>query len=212
MIGAALGVVQGLTGVVGGMIGSGKRKSEQRAAQAEFARRQAAFENLDTSNVYANMENVYEDLTVNQQEAQFIAQQQQQGLANTMDAMQGAAGGSGIAALAQAMANQQSVNSQRAAASIGRQEASNQAAAARMAGQLQNLEAQGELVSRNQELNKVSTLMGMSGQRLQAANEARNAATEGLLAGIGGVVGGIAGMQQDGGNIGSNLASGLGIS
>jgi hypothetical protein len=95
-IGAALGVVQGLTGIVGGMIGSGKRKAEQRAAQAEFARRQAAFENLDTSNVYANMENVYEDLTVNQQEADFIAQQQQQGLANTMNAMQGAAGGSGI--------------------------------------------------------------------------------------------------------------------
>jgi hypothetical protein len=78
-----------------------------------------------------------------------------------------------------------------------------------MAGQLQNLEAQGELVSRSQELNKVSTLMGMSGQRLQAANEARNAATEGILAGVGGAIGGAAALGI--GDIGGGLAAGLGL-
>ena len=196
MIGAALGAVQGLTGVVGGLIGGGKRRREQRRAQAEFNRRKQTFENLDTSNVFTNMENTYEDLTVNQQEAQFVAQQQQQGLANTMDAMQGAAGGSGIAALAQAMANQQSVNAQRAGASIGQQEASNQAAQAQMAGQLQTMERKGELLSREAELNKQSTLLGMSGQRLQAANQARQDATQGLMAGIGGVIGGVAGYRH----------------
>ena len=67
-LGAALGVVQGLTGVVGGLIGGGKRRREQRRAQQEFNRRKAQFMNLDTSNVYANMENVYEDLTVNQRQ------------------------------------------------------------------------------------------------------------------------------------------------
>lgn len=189
MIGAILGAAQGVTGIVGGLIGGGKRRREQRDAQAQFDRRQAEFENLDTSNVYSNMENVYEDLTVNQQQADFIAQQQQQGLSNTLDQMQGAAGGSGIAALAQAMANQQAQNAQRASASIGQQEAQNQAAQARMAGQLQSQEAQGELISRNAEMDKTSTLLGMSGQRLQAANEARQAATQGLMAGIGGVAG-----------------------
>ena len=74
MLGAALGAVQGLVGIAGGIIGSGKRKREQREAQAEFKRRQAQFQNLDTSNVYANMENVYEVLTVNQQQAQFEAE------------------------------------------------------------------------------------------------------------------------------------------
>ena len=198
MIGAALGAVQGLTGVVGGLIGGGKRRREQRRAQAEFNRRKQTFENLDTSNVFTNMENTYEDLTVNQQEAQFVAQQQQQGLANTMDAMQGAAGGSGIAALAQAMANQQSVNAQRAGASIGQQEASNQAAQAQMAGQLQTMERKGELLSREAELNKQSTLLGMSGQRLQAANKARQDATQGLMSGIGGMIGGVAGLGKAG--------------
>ena len=191
MIGAILGAAQGVTGIVGGLIGGGKRRREQRAAQAEFNRRQADFENLDTSNVYTNMENVYEDLTINQQQADFIAQQQQQGLSNTLNQMQGAAGGSGIAALAQAMANQQSQNAQIASASIGQQEAQNQAAQARMAGQLQSQERQGELISRQAEMDKTSTLLGMSGQRLQAANQARQAATQGLMAGIGGVLGGV---------------------
>jgi hypothetical protein len=207
MIGAALGVVQGLSGIAGGIIGSGRRKREQRAAQEEFARRQSQFANLDTSNVYAGLENVYEDLTVNQQQADFQAQQQQQVLANTMNQMQGAAGGSGIAALAQAMANQQSQNMQAASASIGQQEAQNQAAKAQMAGNLQSLEAQGELLSREAELNKVSTQMGMAGQRLQAANQARAAATQGILAGVGGVLGG--GAQGGLKDIGGQLAKGL---
>lgn len=208
-LGAALGVAQGLVGIAGGIIGSGKRKREQRAAQEEFNMRKQAFMEQDTSNVYANMENVYEDLTVNTRQADFQAQQQQQALANTMSGMQGAAGGSGIAALAQAMANQQSQNMERASISIGQQEAQNQAAKAQMAGQLQLQERKGELLSREAELNKVSTLMGMSGQRLQAANQARAAATQGLMAGIGGVVGGAASLGFD--DIGSKLAGAVGI-
>jgi len=203
-LGAILGVAQGVTGIVGGMIGSRKRKREQREAQAEFQRRQAQFENLDTSNVYAGLENVYEDLTVNQQQAEFVKRQQQQALAQTMGGMQGAAGGSGIAALAQAMANQQMLGAERAGISIGQQEAQNQAAQARMAGQLQFAEAKGELLSREAELNKVSTLMGMSGQRLQAANQARADATRGILGGIGGMMGGAAAMFAGGGGIGGD--------
>ena len=60
---------------------------------------------MQFENPYADLqtsfENPYEDLTVNTQEADMLAQQQQQSLANTMSNLQGAAGGSGIAALAQ---------------------------------------------------------------------------------------------------------------
>ena len=107
-------IIGGLTGIAGGIIGGGKRRREQRAAQKEFDINKARYENLDTSNLAANMENAYEDLTVNTQAADFAAQQQQQAIANTMSSMQGAAGGSGIAALAQAMAGQQSQNLQKA--------------------------------------------------------------------------------------------------
>ena len=127
-MGAVMSGVQGIAGIASGLIGAGKRKREQRAAQAEFDKRKNEFEGLDTSNLYSNLENVYEDLTVNQQQAEFTNRAQQQSMANTMDTMQGAAGGSGIAALAQAMANQGSQNAERAGISIGQQERSNQAA------------------------------------------------------------------------------------
>jgi len=179
--------VSALGSIAGGMIGSGKRKREQRQAQAEFDRNKARYESLDTSNQYTNLENTYEDLTVNTQAADFAAQQQQQVLANTMSGMQGAAGGGGVAALAQAMANQQSANMQAASADIARQESSNQAAQAQMAGNLQMAERMGAEKSRAAELDKTETLLGMSQQRLGAANAARQAATQSIIGGVTGV-------------------------
>jgi len=189
-MGAIMSGVQGIAGIASGLIGSRKRKKEQRAAQAEFNRRKGQFEDLDTSNLYTNLENVYEDLTVNQQQAEFTQRAQQQSMANTMSGMQGAAGGSGIAALAQAMANQGSLNAERAGISIGQQERSNQAAQMQQGAQNQLLERQGEGQSRAAELNKVSTLMGMAGQRLGAANEARAAGKQAILGGVGNILGG----------------------
>ena len=184
----ALGAVQGLASIAGGMIGSGARKREQKAAQGEFNRNKTRMEGADTSNLYKNQENVYEDLTVNTKEANFIAEQQNQGMANTMDSLQGAAGGSGIAALAQSLANQQSTNAQGAAVSIGQQEAGNQAAERQMAGQIQTNEIQGAYDSRAAEKDKVDTMFGMSQQRLASANEARADATKAIVGGVAGVV------------------------
>lgn len=179
--------VSALGSIAGGMIGSGKRKREQRQAQAEFDRNKARYESLDTSNQYTNLENTYEDLTVNTQAADFAAQKQQQVLANTMSGMQGAAGGGGVAALAQAMANQQSANMQAASADIARQESSNQAAQAQMAGSLQMAERVGAEKSRAAELDKTETMLGMSQQRLGAANAARQAATQSIIGGVTGI-------------------------
>ena len=86
-----LGAVQGLAGIAGGIIGSGKRKREQREAQREFNRNKARMEGLDTSNLAVNQENTMEDLTVNTQQADFVNQQQQAGMASTMDKLSGAA-------------------------------------------------------------------------------------------------------------------------
>tara|TARA_R110000772_G_scaffold94415_1_gene192305 strand:- start:45 stop:671 length:627 start_codon:yes stop_codon:yes gene_type:complete len=188
-VGALKGAVTGLAGIAGGIIGSGARKREQKAAQAEFNRNKARMEGADTSNLALNQENTMEDLTVNTQQADFIAQQQQQGMANTMDSLQGAAGGSGIAALAQSLSNQQTANAQAASASIGQQEAGNQMAERRMAGQLQNQELQGAYNSRAAEKDKTDTMLGMSQNRLGAANAARDAATNSIIGGVAGVAG-----------------------
>ena len=186
-----LGAVQGLAGIAGGIIGSGKRKREQREAQREFDRNKQRMEGLDTSNLAVNQENTMEDLTVNTQQADFINQQQQAGMANTMDKLSGAAGGSGIAALAQSLAQQQTANAQSASASIGQQEASNQMAERQMASQLQRQELQGAYESRAAEKDKTETMLGMSQQRLGAANAARDAATSSIIGGVAGVAGSV---------------------
>ena len=188
-VGALKGAVTGLAGIAGGLIGGGARRREQKAAQSEFDRNKMRMENADTSNLAVNQENTMEDLTVNTQQADFIAQQQNQGMANTMDSLQGAAGGSGIAALAQSLGNQQTANAQAASASIGQQEAGNQMAERRMAGQLQNQELQGEYASRAAEKDKTDTMLGMSQNRLGAANDARAAAKGAVIGGVGGLMG-----------------------
>lgn len=184
-----VGGVKALTSIAGGIIGSKKRKREQRAAQANYDKQLQRLEGMDTSNPYANLENTYEDLTVNTQEAEMLAGQQQQALANTMSNLQGAAGGSGIAALAQSMANQQSQNLQAATASIGQQEARNQQLAAGQAAEIQQAERKGEMMSRQMEASKVSGMLNRAGQRLSAANQARQAATNSIMGGVGEMVG-----------------------
>lgn len=178
-------VIQGIGSIYSAVHGHKDRKAEQAAAQAEYDANRARFMNQDLSNPYANMENPYEDFTVNTQAADMMAQQQAVGMASTMNAMKGAAGGSGIAAMAQALAGQQAQNAQAASADIAKQEASNQAAAAQMEGKLQTMERKGELLSRQMKQEQYATELGMSQARLGAANLARQQATQALFNGVG---------------------------
>ena len=185
-------VISGGIDIANSIIGSKRRKAEQLQAQGLYDSSMNDFRNLDTSNPYANMENTMEDLTVNTQAADFTAQQQNQGLSNIMGSMKQAAGGSGVAALAQSLANQQSQNAQAASASIGQQEASNQAAAAQQAGANQKMSREGDYLSQQMERGQTETELGMAQGRLGAANQARIDATQSLVSGIGQVAGGIA--------------------
>ena len=188
--GAAIaGGIQGLAGIAGGIIGSGKRRREQRAAQQEMARSKARMMNLDTYNLAANMENPYEDLTVNTQAADFAAQQNQANLANTMSGLQGAAGGAGIAALAQSMANAGAQQNQAAAASIAQQESANDKLAAQGAMQVQQADVAGASAARGLEYQKAGGLMSLAQNRLGDANAARQQATQSIMGGIGALAG-----------------------
>ena len=129
-------------------VGGKKRLARRDAAQSAYDQSMQQYFAQDTSNLYANMENTMEDLTVNTQAADFAAEQQAQGLSNIMGSMNQAAGGSGIAALAQSLANQQSRSAQQASASIGQQEQRNQMATAQQAGRLQSMERMGAGQSR----------------------------------------------------------------
>ena len=177
------------------------RKANERRieeAQKNYNEQMREFKNQEFTNVYRDVknpmenlqtefENTYEDLTVNQQQAQFEKDMAQQQQANIMDTMSAAAGGSGIAALAQQMAQSGQQQAQRASASIGQQEAANQRAAAQGAQQVQQMEAgaqekvlggaaqaqamrlQGEADKQQFGLDKQATLLGMSQQQLGTA-------------------------------------------
>lgn len=171
-----------------------QQSQRARDAKGELDKRLQDWRSQDTSNLYANMENTMEDLTVNQQQAQFTAQQQAQGFANTMQSLRGAAGGSGIAALAQSLAGQQSLAAQQASASIGAQEARNQQLAAGQASRLQIYERQGAEQSRALKARMSETELAMAMQEQAAANKARQ---EAIASAVGGAV-----------NLGTGLAMG----
>ena len=216
-VGAAAKGIGGIAKLGMSLAGRGDRIREQEEAKERMQERMADYESLDTSNLaagatnqFANMQNTMEDLTVNQQQAQFEAQQGAQQRANIMQNMQGAAGGSGIAGLAQAMANQGQLSTQRISASIGQQESRNQMAAAQQAGKLQLQEAagaeradrlklKGAETARGLEYSKTGTLLGMSQQRVGAANQARAQAMAQQMSAIGDV--GSAAMDYAGGKI-----------
>mgnify|MGYP007077437650 FL=1 len=197
--GAAVG---GLANIAGGLIGGRARRREQRRAQQELNQMKQQYQNLDTSNLMANLENTAEDLTVNTQAADFAAQQNQATQANIMSQMGGAAGGSGIAALAQSMANQAEQQNQAASASIAQQEASNQAAAANQAAANQMAERQGAAAARTLQYEKTGTMLGMAQQRKGAADAAREAAKQQVIGGIGQVGGAVS-------SYGENMLSNL---
>jgi hypothetical protein len=207
---AMMGVAQGVGGIMQGLIGRRKRKRAQAAAQAEYDKMRQEYMNLDTSNLFAgaqnrylNMENAYEDLTVNQQQAEFERNMFSQQQANVMANLRGAAGSSGIAGLAQAISNQALVQSQKAAGSIGLQESKNQLYRAREAGRIQELQRKddvrveqtvmrGAQAARDLEYQKTGTLFGMSQQDLAAAKERLAASNQALYGGVGQIGGTLA--------------------
>tara|TARA_R100000995_G_scaffold40311_2_gene18696 strand:+ start:297 stop:1211 length:915 start_codon:yes stop_codon:yes gene_type:complete len=246
-VGAIISGVGAVGKLIAGFSGRSGRIREQKQAQEEYRRRMSDYEKLDTSNIYADVknpyefvqnpyanietqfENVFEDMTVNQQQAQFEKQMFQQQQADTLQGLRGAAGGSGIAGLAQAMANQGQLQAQRAAASIGAQESQIQQLTAQGADQARRMRQQaeitrmqgaeeanrlrmqgayqaemqrlsGEETSRGLEYQKTGTMLGMSQQRVAAANLARQQALQNQMSAFGDIAGlGLGMMKGPGG-------------
>ena len=214
----AVGIMAGAS-IAGGIVKhKAAKKEEERAKEAnkkakkELQAQMRAYKALDTSNPYLNMENTMEDLTINQKQAEFQAQQFSQSQANIMEGLRGAAGSSGIAALAQSLAGQGQLASQKAAASIGQQEAANQRAERAMAGQIQSKERAGDVYARGLQWDKTSTLLGMSQQKAAAAQKrlgdaraAKTSAITGAISGIGkAAMGGLEAGAFGGGGGGAN--------
>ena len=138
------------------------------AVQNPYAALTTDFENLadQATNVYAGMENPYEDLTVDMKAAEFQSRQGAQQRANILSTLRQGAGASGIAGLAQALANQGAIQAQQISANIGQQEAANQRLAAQGEMQIQQMERAGE-----SDLQKMRIAGAQQARGLQLARE-----------------------------------------
>ena len=187
-----------VSGVIGGVMANRNANmadeqfdTAEARANAEAAKLEAQKEEykaMEFKNPFAGMqnmfaENVYEDLTVNQKQAQFQAQQGAQQRANIMQDLRGAAGSSGIAGLAQTLARQGDLQTQQISASIGQQEARNQALKAKGAlqvqqgaAQVQTAQLQGEQWVQQAEMDRQATLLGMQMGQTTGANMAQQQA------------------------------------
>ena len=168
------------------------------SATADYQSEMKAYEAQDFKNPYAeaknrfaNLDNSFEDLTVNQQQSQFEAQQNQQSQANIMQNLQGAAGSSGVAGLAQSLANQSQVSAQRASASIGQQESKNQQLAAKGGTATDMARMGGEANLQQMDSDKQATMLGMSMQQVGNAQQAIAAQKQMMGQIIGGVASGL---------------------
>jgi hypothetical protein len=201
---AALGgkLLPSLISGVGSLFGRRKRKQEFSASLGAYNEAKQSYKDFEFQNLYSNLENPFEDLRVATEAAEFQAQQQQQGLAQSLQALRGAGGGTGAAAIAQALAQSQARTQQQIAADIAKQEIANERLAAQGLFQLQSQEAKAGMDIQRQEFDREATIFGMEQQNYAAALEAqaeqRKAEAKGLGALGGLAAGGLASKLRGG--------------
>ena len=218
-----------------GAIGAGRARRDARRqdaeARASLDEAREAYNAIEFTNPYegitnpyegmqsqfTGMENVYEEPQVNTQAADYMREQSQQQQANILSNLRGVAGGSGVAGLAQQVANIGTEQARRASIDIGRQE---QASETRRRGEasridmLQRQDAQridqlqrqgayqadmltrrGDLYVQQQEQNRLASLYGLAADTQTGTSQALNTAQSQFSSAIG--------------NLGSQIAGGV---
>ena len=169
---------------------SQKALERQKAARARVEEQKARYAQYQFQNPFEGMENPFEDLKVSTEAADFQMEQAAQQRANIMAGLRGAAGTSGIAGLAQALANQGVIQARQVSADIARQEAAGQLAMAKGAMAVDQLERQGQAAVQQAESAREATILGMEYGALTGANQAQQQASQNQM------YQGIAGMQM----------------
>jgi len=182
---AAISAGVGLLGAISG------RKQEKRARRRALEAEKAAAPYLEAYkaeeyvNPYAGMENVYEDMRVDTQAAEFEKQQLAQQQADILQGLRGAAGGAGVAALAQSMARQGAIQAQRTSADISRQEQDIQRQQLQEQSRIQALEMQGEEMVRQQERQRLTDLYAIEAGKAGVAFGEAAGARQQMIGGLG---------------------------
>ena len=160
-------------------------KEEQKIQRKLLAEQKQEYRSFEFKNPYENLDNYYEDLTVNTQAADYQRGMVQQQQADIMQNLKGAAGGSGIAGLAQALANQGAMQAQQISIGIGQQEQQNQMMAVKGASAADMAERGGEAMVQSAEMQRQSTLLGIEYGGMAGANAGVQSAYGNQMAGFG---------------------------
>tara|TARA_R100000808_G_C2147367_1_gene155320 strand:+ start:1768 stop:2538 length:771 start_codon:yes stop_codon:yes gene_type:complete len=144
---------------------------ERQEQQARLDEEVANYRAMKFTNPYADMENPFEDLRVATGAAEFQAQQAAQQRADILGQLRGAAGGSGIAALAQSLANQGALQAQKISAGLQQQEVANELMAAKGASAIDLQERAGEAMLQQAESGRQATILSMQYGQAAGANK-----------------------------------------
>ena len=210
-----LAAISAGAGLIGGAIdyfGNRKAKKEAerkgRIAQREADKRLQDYKDKEFVNPYENMQNVYEDATIDQRAAEFQRDAAAQSQADTLESLQAGGGtGAGTAALATAMSRQGAQQAQAAAANIGAQERQNQQMALAEAGRLQDLNIAGQEQVRRQEEQREMDLYGLSAGIANTEAGLASAAQSGMNTALGGAIADVGAGFLPGGVFNSDASS-----
>ena len=157
-----------------------RKQSKRQAAQALQERQEqqarvdeevANYKSMKFTNPYANMENPFEDLKVATGAAEFQAEQGAQQRANILGQLRGAAGSSGIAGLAQTLANQGQLQARQISAGLQKQEVANELMAAKGASMVDTQGRAGEAMVQQAESGRQATILGAQYGQSAGANK-----------------------------------------
>ena len=165
--------------------------AEQRAMRAEQSKvldaQKEQYRQFEFTNPYENMENVFEDAQVNTAAADFQMEQGAQQRANIMSSLKGAAGSSGVAGLAQALAGQGTIQAGQVSASLSQQQTQNEKLRMQGASRVQEMQMQGAAAVQAAEAGRQSTLLGMEMGEMAGARAGEQAAYGNQMAGFGAI-------------------------
>lgn len=182
---AAITAAAGVYNAVAGGVAKKRARRAQAQAEAAAAPYLEAYKSYEYKNPYEGMENVYEDMRVNTQAAEFQREQLAQQQADVLQGLRGAAGGSGVAALAQSMARAGAVQAQKISADISRQETAREQAQLAEQSRIQGLQMYGDQLVDQQEMQRNMNLYNIETGKAGIAAQQFAAGQQQMMGGIG---------------------------
>ena len=144
----------------------------QKEQREKLELQKAKYEAIEFVNPFADTENFFEDLTVNNEAFEQQKRTLEQQSANVLQKLQAASGASGVSALAQTLANNLQLQSNKMAVAKAEQMRQNQILSAQGAQRADMLRRQGEASVQQAEMSRQATLLGVDYGQLAGLNAA----------------------------------------